>query len=140
MTSTTVRPPAVPARALPRAGAPWPARRWRSAAWWRSIPRTGTSRCARSTPPPGCNARSAVRCGRVYNLAHGRVGSALHDNLLFVLAVPVVAYLWWDGQRRRRQGRPERHGSRFATVAVIALLVVFTVVRNLPFGSWLRPA
>jgi putative copper export protein len=75
----------------------------------------------------------------VYSLAHGRVLTALHDNLLFVLAIPVAAWLWWDERQRRRRGAAERHWSRAVWVSVVALLVVFTVVRNLPAMALLRP-
>lgn len=73
----------------------------------------------------------------VAELAHGRPAAALRDNLLVVAAVPVVAALWlcWA-----RTGRAGRRWPRAATVAIIALAVAFTVLRNLPSFALLRPA
>jgi hypothetical protein len=72
-------------------------------------------------------------------LVHGRLGGAIHDNLLVVAAVPVVAMLWVLWLVQARTGRAGPAWPRAATVAVIVLGVGFTVVRNLPFASGLRP-
>jgi hypothetical protein len=72
-------------------------------------------------------------------LVHGRLVSALHDNLLVVAAVPVAVMLWLVWLVQARTGRTGPAWPRAATVAVIALGLCFTVVRNLPFASGLRP-
>jgi hypothetical protein len=73
-------------------------------------------------------------------LAHLRLGSALHDNVLFVLAVPLLALWWLDWAVRSRSGQTgPRRLSRPVVAALVLVAVVFTVVRNLgPFAA-LRP-
>jgi hypothetical protein len=75
----------------------------------------------------------------VHALSRGEIRSALHDNLMLVLAAPVVAAVWIDWTARARTGRPRRPWARSATVAVVVLLAAFTVLRNLPVGSALHP-
>ena len=73
-----------------------------------------------------------------YALLHGQLGTALHDNALFVVALPLLAALWWSG--RSVAIRPgSRPLPRPAFWAGVALVVVFGVVRNLPPGRWLAP-
>src|SRR5260221_133327 len=90
----------------------------------------------------GCGATRALHA-----LFHGRVIEALHDNLLFVAALPVLLYLaasyllpaWrenaWpeifvDDRRVIRRG-----------VWVVGLMLGFMALRNLPGWpfDWLRP-
>ena len=75
----------------------------------------------------------------VDSLAHLNVTAALHDNLLFVAVLPIVA-IWWTNWalRTRAARRPVRLSGRYV-VALVVLAVVFTVVRNLPFATGLRP-
>lgn len=92
------------------------------------------------------NATTGLQCPlcgslrAVNNLARGRVGAAVHDNILFVAALPVIALLWLGWMRRSRVGRPAPAWPRWATVAVVVLGVAFTIVRNLPGAEALRPA
>lgn len=72
-------------------------------------------------------------------LAHGQLATALRDNAVFVAAIPFVLVLWLDWAQRRRSGQPTRRVSRVAVVGTVAVLVAFTVVRNLPFATGLRP-
>ena len=72
-------------------------------------------------------------------LAHGRVSVALHDNLLFVAALPLLALYWLDWLSRSRTGQPPRRLSRSVRLSVVAVAVLFTVVRNLPWTRALRP-
>lgn len=72
-------------------------------------------------------------------LAHLQLRTALHDNALFVLALPLLALWWFDWTRRARAGHPPRRFGRAGLVAIVLLGVVFTIVRNLPFAAALRP-
>jgi hypothetical protein len=68
----------------------------------------------------------------VDELVHQHLATALRDNVLVVAAVPLVIVLWLLS----RTGRPVRN---VPAVAVVVLAVCFTVVRNLPFATALRP-
>ena len=68
------------------------------------------------------------------SLAHGQLGTALHYNLLFVAALPLVLVWWLDCLRT---GRMRQLPGRGMTVLVV-VAVVFSVVRNLPFAQALR--
>ncbi|KAA0931722.1 DUF2752 domain-containing protein [Streptomyces apricus] len=84
---------------------------------------------------PGCGGlRSA------YAVAHGDLGAALGANAVAVLGYLVCAALWTVWVVRAARGRPLRidPGPALRWTAG-ALLLVFTVVRNLPFGGWLHP-
>ena len=86
---------------------------------------------------PGCGALRAVN-----DLTHGRVVDAASSNLLLVLAVPFVVLalaLWTTHRWRGTQPVPPVRVPRPATYAAAGLLVVFTVLRNLPAGGWLAP-
>ena len=72
-------------------------------------------------------------------LAHLQVRAAVHDNAVFVLALPVLALWWIDWARRSRAGRPPRRLGRAGVVAIVLVGVAFTIVRNLPFAGALRP-
>lgn len=84
---------------------------------------------------PGCGGlRSA------YAVVHGDLLTALHANALAVAGYLVLAVVWTLWAVRAARGRPlsiELGPVRMWSVGV--LLVVFTVVRNLPFGGWLHP-
>lgn len=90
----------------------------------------------------GCGATRAM-----YALLHGRVIEALHDNALFVAALPLLLYVigsyalaaWranaWpaipvDGRKLTQRG-----------IAIVLLLIAFMAARNLPGApfEWLRP-
>lgn len=86
---------------------------------------------------PGCGGLRAVN-----DLTDLRLADALSSNLLFVLAIPVILLglgRWvvseWRGTTT--VARPER--TWLMTTGVLTLLVVFTVLRNLPQFSWLAP-
>lgn len=77
----------------------------------------------------------------VYALAHGDVATAAGHNAVVVSAVPVLVVLWFQWSVRRARGvrGPMVTMSAGALLALGAGLVVFAVVRNLPFGAALGP-
>lgn len=87
---------------------------------------------------PGCGGLRAVN-----DLTHGDLVAAASSNLALVVAAPFAVLglaLWlldsWAGRPRRRLPAP----LSWAVPAGCALLLLaFTVVRNLPGGSWLAP-
>ncbi|MFE9727268.1 DUF2752 domain-containing protein [Streptomyces sp. NPDC005794] len=84
---------------------------------------------------PGCGGlRSA------HAFAHGDLATALGSNALAVVGYVVLAVVWLLWTVRASRGRPLRIG--VAPVywwGIGAVLLVFSVVRNLPFGSALAP-
>lgn len=90
---------------------------------------------------PGCGGLRAVN-----DLANGDVIGALSSNLYFVLLFPVFIGLWAMWLRNSWQGRTiglSQHTTRTVVYPVLGalfgLLVLFTVMRNIPSGSWLSP-
>jgi hypothetical protein len=84
-----------------------------------------------------CPLCGGLRCADA--LVHGQWSAALHDNVLLVAALPVLAWLWLDAWRRSRTGRPQRTLPRTCVIAVVVVLVTFTIVRNLGPMAALRP-
>ncbi|MFD0304754.1 DUF2752 domain-containing protein [Streptomyces sp. NPDC127119] len=84
---------------------------------------------------PGCGGlRSA------YAVAHGDLGTALGANALAVIGYLVFAVLWTVWVVRTARGRPMSIDPGPPLLwSLGALSLVFTVVRNLPFGGWLHP-
>ncbi|NBE54523.1 DUF2752 domain-containing protein [Streptomyces boluensis] len=84
---------------------------------------------------PGCGGlRSA------HAFITGDLGAALGANALAVIGYVVFAAGWLAWTVASARGRSWRIELRSSQLwAVGALLVVFTVVRNLPFGAWLAP-
>jgi hypothetical protein len=90
----------------------------------------------------GCGATRAL-----YALLHGRVLIALHDNALFVAALPVLLYVlgtqvlraWRDNAWPRLDVQPR--GIAWNVAAIITLMIAFMILRNLPGEpfAWLRP-
>ena len=72
-------------------------------------------------------------------VAHGNVAAALHDNAVLLASVPVLAWLWldWLGRVRSDRSPPALPGA--ARIAVVAVLVAFTVLRNLPGAQAWHP-
>lgn len=86
---------------------------------------------------PGCGGLRAVN-----DLTDGHVGAALSSNVVVTLGIPVavVALLLWTARRwTGREARLDWRRARGWTYALVALVVVFGVVRNLAFGAWLAP-
>jgi len=84
---------------------------------------------------PGCGGlRSA------HAFVNGDFATALTDNALAVAAYLVFAVVWTGWVVRSVRGRPARiELGRVHLWTGGALVLVFTVVRNLPFGGWLHP-
>ncbi|MFF8018256.1 DUF2752 domain-containing protein [Streptomyces sp. NPDC007929] len=84
---------------------------------------------------PGCGGlRSA------HAFVHGDLLAALHANALATLGYLAFAALWTVWVVHAVRGLPWRIDPRPGLVGSIgALLLVFSVVRNLPFGGWLHP-
>ena len=84
---------------------------------------------------PGCGGLRAVN-----DLTNFQVVDAASSNLLFVLALPVVlfALVRWVTDQWRGTTRVA-DVNWFATTGVVVVLVVFTVLRNLPQFHWLAP-
>ncbi|MEV7191670.1 DUF2752 domain-containing protein [Streptomyces sp. NPDC093510] len=84
---------------------------------------------------PGCGGlRSA------HAFVHGDFGAALGANALAVAGYVLFAVLWAVWVIRTVRGRPSRiELGPVQLWSFGALVTVFTVVRNLPFGSWLHP-
>jgi hypothetical protein len=87
-------------------------------------------------PCPGCGGLRAVN-----DLTRGDLVGALSSNVLAVGLVAVVAVAWvlWVGRRWRGTRDRMITLSANAGFAAIAVLVVFGIVRNTPWGSWLAP-
>lgn len=75
----------------------------------------------------------------MHHLSDGDLIAAASSNLLLVVAVPFLVLGWVIWLRRSWQGRPTRLMDWPAPVAwtAVAVIVIFTVLRNLPAGSWL---
>ncbi|MDQ0931677.1 DUF2752 domain-containing protein [Streptomyces turgidiscabies] len=84
---------------------------------------------------PGCGGlRSA------YAFVHGDWATALGANALAVTGYLAFAVLWTVWVVHAVRGRPMRIDLGPVQLwSLGALLLVFTIVRNLPFGGWLHP-
>jgi hypothetical protein len=86
---------------------------------------------------PGCGVLRAV-----HQLLHGRILAAFHFNPLFVGALPLL--LWGLGRAvlRHFDGKPFCPDPKPNWLwSCGALVVLFGILRNLPFGAfaWMRP-
>jgi hypothetical protein len=89
------------------------------------------------TSCPGCGGLRAVN-----DLTRGDVAAAASSNLLFVSTIPLLAVMWGRSFSQRWAGvyRPvPQRVVTWTSATIIVLMIVFTVVRNLPFGHWLAP-
>ncbi|WP_408899183.1 DUF2752 domain-containing protein [Nocardioides sp. R1-1] len=86
---------------------------------------------------PGCGGLRAVN-----DLTHLELGAAASSNLLLVLALPLVLYAlgrWTRGAWTGRGWALSSRATMLTAGVVLAAMAVFTVLRNLPAGSWLAP-
>ncbi|MGW8890004.1 DUF2752 domain-containing protein [Streptomyces sp. NPDC055749] len=84
---------------------------------------------------PGCGGlRSA------HAFAHGDIGAALGSNALAVVGYAVFAVVWVLWTVRAARGKPLRIALAPAYWwGIGAVVLIFAVVRNLPFGSAMAP-
>ncbi|MFJ6710380.1 DUF2752 domain-containing protein [Streptomyces sp. NPDC091265] len=84
---------------------------------------------------PGCGGlRSA------HAVAHGDIAAAFGSNALAVIGYGIFAVLWFVWMVRAAAGKPVRITLKpVHWWGIGAVLLIFTVVRNLPFGSVLAP-
>ena len=84
---------------------------------------------------PGCGGTRSA-----YALLHGNVALAPKDNALFVVLLAAAAGrgIWFAARRIRRQPVGEFLPARILW-AMLAIAVVFTVLRNLPAFAFLSP-
>lgn len=84
---------------------------------------------------PGCGGLRAVN-----DLVHLRLLDALSSNLFAVVFVVAGTIGWFAWTRASWRGQPlELSISRRLWVALGVAWLVFSVVRNLPFGAFLAP-
>ncbi|WP_197084505.1 DUF2752 domain-containing protein [Saccharothrix sp. ST-888] len=85
---------------------------------------------------PGCG---GLRC--VHALTRGDLTTAGHDNLLVLLLAGVLGLLWlrWLWAALTGGRAPRISIGSGGAVGLTVLLVVFTVIRNLPIGAGLAP-
>jgi hypothetical protein len=89
------------------------------------------------TSCPGCGGLRAVN-----DLTRGDLAAAASSNLLLVASAPVLVAVWARSLAQRWQGvrRPlPQPAAGVAAGAAVALVLVFWVVRNLPFAAVLAP-
>jgi hypothetical protein len=85
---------------------------------------------------PGCGSLRAVHA-----LGHADIVGALDMNPLGVLILPVLLFWWGRWAVRAWQGRRARAALAHPAYiwAFLALVIVYWIVRNLPFGRFLAP-
>ncbi|GIH68284.1 DUF2752 domain-containing protein [Sphaerimonospora thailandensis] len=85
---------------------------------------------------PGCGTLRAMHA-----LGHADVIAAIGLNPLAVATAPFLAFWWARWTLRSWQGRPARTSLAHPAYlwAFLAAVIVFWVVRNLPFGRFLAP-
>lgn len=83
---------------------------------------------------PACGGLRAV-----FSLTRGDIAAAASHHLLFTVAVPflVVGWVAWTFGAFTRPDAPPRPLPRWSGAAALAVLIVFSVVRNLPAFAWL---
>lgn len=85
---------------------------------------------------PGCGGLRAVN-----DLTNLDLGAAASSNLLFVVALPALAWVfarWVGAAWRGERYRPGWAESRWFTIGLLAVMIVFAVARNTPQGAWLH--
>ncbi|MBM7515289.1 DUF2752 domain-containing protein [Nocardioides nitrophenolicus] len=86
---------------------------------------------------PGCGGLRAVN-----DLGNLQLGAAASSNLLFVLALPFVVYAlarWTAGRWTGTAWVVSERRMLTLTGVLLAAMLVFAVLRNLPVGAWLAP-
>ncbi|TDD63333.1 DUF2752 domain-containing protein [Actinomadura rubrisoli] len=81
---------------------------------------------------PGCGSLRTIHA-----LAHGQFGEAFGLNVLAVTMLPVLVFFWvrWTAARVRNRPSRTRAGDSRLIWALFGTIMLFWLVRNLPFGS-----
>jgi hypothetical protein len=87
---------------------------------------------------PACGATRAV-----HQLLHGQVLAAMHLNILLVIAVPFLVWIWWANARAILAGQ-RWPGIKFSPARMgllVVTMVLFTILRNIPVSpfNWFVP-
>ncbi|KAA1429468.1 DUF2752 domain-containing protein [Nocardioides antri] len=86
---------------------------------------------------PGCGGLRAVN-----DLTNLQLVDAGSSNLLFVASLPVIAYVfarWSIGRWTGRSWDPSHQSLTVWSVLLVVVMIAFTILRNMPAGSWLAP-
>jgi hypothetical protein len=84
---------------------------------------------------PGCGSLRAMHA-----LTQGDVAAAAGLNVLALASLPVLALIWLRWARRSWTGAPRARPAPAALIWALAIgVLVFGVIRNLPFGAALAP-
>lgn len=83
---------------------------------------------------PGCGSLRTVHA-----LAHGRLDEAVALNVFAVAMFPLLAFFWLRWTRARALDRPTRTKVAHPALiwALFGAVLLFWLVRNLPFGAFL---
>lgn len=78
----------------------------------------------------------------VFSLTRGDIGAAASHHLLFTVAVPFLVLGWglWTVRAVTRPDARRPHLPRWAGLAALTLVAVFTIARNVPAFAWLDSA
>jgi hypothetical protein len=71
----------------------------------------------------------------VYSLLHGDLPTAVHFNAVALVALPLLGWAWaaWALARWRGSRVPSFLHHRWAPAVTLAVVLVWFVVRNIPF-------
>ena len=85
---------------------------------------------------PGCG---GLRC--VHALTRADLATAVHDNVLAVAACTLAVLVWarWTYLSARGLRTVLRAPGRVPVAGLVAVVIGFTVLRNLPAGAFLAP-
>jgi hypothetical protein len=85
---------------------------------------------------PGCGGLRMAHA-----ITHGQFGEAMGFNLLAFALLPVAGFLWVRWTVSAARGRPfeSRLTHPMVIIGLSVIVVIFWVVRNLPFGQALAP-
>jgi hypothetical protein len=84
---------------------------------------------------PGCGSLRAMHA-----LTRGDVAAAAGLNVLALASLPVLALMWLRWVRRSWTGAPRAQPAPAALIWALAVgVLLFGVIRNLPFGAALAP-